>query len=453
MKPGRFYLIIFGVFIGLVLMVFLLWLLAPIVFSWSISSPISISGAIGSYGPVQIRFPVKMDPLSVESRFTTIPETSGRFKWVKNDLFFFPDMPFDTGRNLRIELVGVLRTLNGIELKVNRQWIVKVRENRIIYLANPNSAPEIYISSKDGFEKIPLTSTGGAVKSFTVSLEGTQVIYSVKNKEGGADLWLLNIHDRTSKLTLACGIDQCTDPEWSNLSSLLVYHRWRAKSVQPLTYNPPQLWILDLKTGETEELFPAESVNPRQTSWSPSGDMLAVSDLRNQGIRLLDFSTKREYFIQAREGWIGNWTTDGKYLFFSRNGSTESTPGSSVARIQIESKEVSLVVDGENEQVEFGVPAVIPDGKWIAIGSRLPGRGSAKQIWLYGQNGEKQMEVTSDPVYTYANIHWDSGGKYIVAQRFHLGSSRNTPQIIVWNREENSFTIIADDGAMPKWIP
>jgi hypothetical protein len=453
MTTRSFFLLVLGFLGGLLILLGGVILIDHFYESAPYSSSSAKIGEIGANGPVQIEFSGEMERASIEGRFSTTPDYPGRFEWNGKTLQFFPHLPFKPGTELEYRILSGGKRIDGAEIRHETQWKVTIRENRIIFLKGINQSPQLWVSTPSGSVKSQLTSTDKAVQSFSVSLTGDKVVFSAKNEEGGSDLWLVGVDQKIEEKILSCGTDLCADPAWNSTKNRITYLRWRAKTAQPLVYSPAQVWLIDMDTRDTEELYPGVRMNVHQLTWSPGGRFLAVYDNLVQGIRLFDFHEKKEFFIPAAEGMIGNWSLEEKSLIFTKVQAPNSSAVAAIYRLFLESKEVIPVIEDERDLVEYGVPALNVDGKTVAVSLRLTGGAPTKQIWLIDSLGKKRIPVSNDPLLTYANLQWDSNGNQLVAQRKNISSSRSTPEIVVWERSTGRMVVIAEDAALPAWLP
>jgi Tol biopolymer transport system component len=60
-----------------------------------------------------------------------------------------------------------------------------------------------------------LTDSDGRVVDFAVSVDGRQIAYSLRNEEGGSDLYRMDSDGGGQARLIACGKDLCQQLAWS----------------------------------------------------------------------------------------------------------------------------------------------------------------------------------------------------------------------------------------------
>ena len=82
---------------------------------------------------------------------------------------------------------------------------------------------------------------------------------------------------------------------------------------------------------------------------------------------------------------------------------------------------------------------------WIATAIRPLSGSSSKQIVLLSLNSSNQIVVTNAQKYTYSAFSWDPSGEDLLFQRYELGTSSAQPEIGVWNINDRSEIILAEN--------
>jgi hypothetical protein len=61
--------------------------------------------------------------------------------------------------------------------------------------------------------------------------------------------------------------------------------------------------------------------------------------------------------------------------------------------------------------------------------------------------------ITNDVLYNFANYHWDPASELLVLQRYEMGSSAASPDIMLWRLSTEQLELLAEGGHSPNWLP
>ncbi|MEN4041201.1 MAG: hypothetical protein ROW39_02565 [Anaerolineaceae bacterium] len=68
-------------------------------------------------------------------------------------------------------------------------------------------------------------------------------------------------------------------------------------------------------------------------------------------------------------------------------------------------------------------------------------------------DGSDPFAVTSDLTYTNTAYRWHPAGEMLVFQRLKLASAQQTPEVVVWHRRTETFTVLGKDAGFANWLP
>ena len=86
---------------------------------------------IGIYGPVGLQFDQPMDQTSVENHIAFSPRVSGRFEWVENTVWFYPDEPLDAAQGLTLSFSPGAKSADGQTLNSSMERNVSIRPMQV----------------------------------------------------------------------------------------------------------------------------------------------------------------------------------------------------------------------------------------------------------------------------------------------------------------------------------
>ncbi|MGA9397698.1 MAG: hypothetical protein WBV22_05485 [Anaerolineaceae bacterium] len=200
-----------------------------------------------------------------------------------------------------------------------------------------------------------------------------------------------------------------------------------------LAYNGDTgLTIVDLVTG-TASLIPGQF--GRELHWSPDGSRIAtinpggafgifVSGIDGVGLtQLTDLGTES----------IAGWSTDGTEIYYAIPAGTDGFLLRKVAVSNGVSEDLFVL---ENSSRKAPMPALSPDGKWIAYRA-----SDNSSVYLISSDGGPARLLLSDPGMAVNGIAWEQGGHL-------LGVSVMTSEY-----PEGEMLLIAIDGCETYRLP
>jgi hypothetical protein len=185
---------------------------------------------------------------------------------------------------------------------------------------------------------------------------------------------------------------------------------------QWLAYSDPSgLEIVNLASGE-KSLLPG--IQSRDLHWSPDGSQIAyVTGGDENGIFVFsrqDESNKHQLSNLGYES-IAGWSPDGKLLYYAIPGASQD--GFSLRVVDVATGETRDLFTLKDSSLKLPMPALSPDGTWIAYRGR--DGVSLYLIKIDGTQGHLIAQLPS-PSYPISGLAWAPGGKL-------LGISTYTP--------------------------
>ncbi len=408
------------------------------------------AGQIGVYGPVGLQFSQPMDRTSVESHITITPKTPGRFEWVENTVWFFPEMPLDQVQGITLSLRAGAKSAEGESLNKSMDSSFTIRKPEILYLVLDQSGGDLWRWNATTQTSTALTDTGGAVIDFAPNRTGERIVYAAENAEGGSDLWVVDRKGEESTLLLDCGPDHCSQPVWSQDSAQIAYAR-QVRSASTSLLQPSQIWMVSLDPVATSAL--SEDANGHSPSFSPNGQWLGFYDTAQSAIRVLGLETSQEILIPTSMEEMGDWSPDGRSLLFIDLIPSALEPEVGLYIADLKNSTVQRALEGESDGTSFSQPRYSPDAEWVAVSLRAVNDTAAKALWVLNLNGKDINLIANEPAKTYSAYHWNPSGYQLVYQSLDTSSANFRSQIWLWQWGKDESQLIVENGARPVWLP
>ncbi len=416
---------------------------------------------VGAYGPLELSFSEPMQISSVEESltFTSLDGTTagaspvkGRFVWQGSSAWFYPVQPLQPGAAYRLRVGAQALSRSGRALAAIQEWDVQVRQPQIVYLGNVD-APDLWRVSVDGKDPQQLTFTGGKVYDFAVSPDGNQIAYAARNDQQGIDLWEIDREGGTPRLLLPCAADWCINPAYEPRGDQLSYSRRKASGISGAEPGLPRVWLLDLNSLSTDELIEPPGVAGADPRWSPDGQYLSFYDPASHGIRVYNLQSQQDFLLPSSLGTSGSWSPDGRLLLYVQLDTAADAPFGTAYAVEVSTQQTKMILNQDSVIVDDDQPVMAPNGIWVAVARLQDGGAPGEQLWRMQIDGSQAHPVHADGIFSYGQYTWGPGSSLLLFQRFALGESQNRPQVALWRVDSDEMVLLAEDAALPRWLP
>jgi Tol biopolymer transport system component len=411
-------------------------------------------GEISPYETLILNFSQPVQANDAENQLQLQPSTAGKLEWQDDrTAWFIPTEPFQG--QLTARLVPGPLGADGTWLRREVSWQMTVRQPRIVYLNYGEPQNELLSVAAEGGAPIQLTSTGGRVFDFSVSLAGDEIAYSVMNEQQGIDLWVVQRNGANPRKALDCGAGRCTNPAWSADGRLLAYNLEAAGITPNSSPGAPRPRIFDLSTGENRPVFSDPQTIGSGISWSPDGNWLASYDGIGSLIRVVNLKSGQQVTLSSNYGTTGAWSPDSRYFLYANVVSgINNLPKTILYRADFQTGETGIFLgQASDDEVDYAyrLPAWSPTGSKIAIAMRVDPGKPAQQIWLISPDILSGPVIAREPNYGYDFYQWDPWGTRLVIQQVKLGTTYY-PEIAVWHSQQG-LRVVAGNAMFPAWLP
>ena len=335
------------------------------------------------------------------------------------------------------------------------------RDDRLIYLWPANRPADLYILDPQSGAVDRLTNLAG-VLDYCVNQDGTEIFFSARNNQGGSDIFKIDSADTTPLLAeevkidivVDCGTSLCQAPALSADGQYLAYER-----ITPVSEGNPtlsQIVLLSLES-ENSQVIGDQDHNLQGPAWSSQGTLLFY-DLDQQSFMVYNQPSGSLVGLKNQTGEAGSWAPDGKSyvtpeIFYVGD---PAQPFASSHLLLYNISDGSIARDlTVAEDLEDASPAVSPDGRTIVFARRHidPARWTpGRQIWTMGIAGDRQTQVTDEPLYHHYDFMWSSDGDQIAYMRSNQASLDELPELWLSDIDGSNAVQLVIGGYAPKWI-
>jgi Tol biopolymer transport system component len=433
-------------------------------------SPMAETGDVSATTRIAITFTRPMDRASVRSHLTIDPQVAGTYAWEDNTLAFRPSVHWPQGAQVEVRLLSGARSARGLPLLTDQEWTFTVGAPRVVYLWPAQGPADLYARTVDQAETTRLTETDHGVYDYTVSGDGSILVYSSQRLDGGTDLRRLDLASGEDRLLYACPQgSRCRAPALTANGDRLAFEQFelRQGGAGEWLSGPTRVWMVDGAAGQAADPIGPEDHITASPSWSPQG-WLAYYDSTLKAISVIDPAADESGaalgFLANELGDIGSWSPDGRYLlfpeiifpaeadsgegqiaFYSHLFRTDLVTG---ARVDLSAVRAGMVEDAS--------PAYSPDGVWVAFARRSldPGRWTlGRQVWVMRQDGTGLRNLTAEPSFNHSALSWSPDSTWLVYMRFNQSDLTQSAEIWVIQADGENAHRLAQGGYLPRWIP
>ena len=433
------------------------------------------STMVPSTAPIRIEFNQPMDKISVETRIRIEPVSSGRFEWQGNTLSFVPDEPWPQGEIVILHLAAGARSSYFLPILRGKSWSFEIGVPRVLYLDPSRGESFLRIRTPDLDETTVLTELSTEILDFTVSTDGTMVVYSALREDAGTDLYVIDLVSNDERLVLECPSPRrCHNPRLSPKTDWVIFEQVELQAGvggKWLT-GLPQVFLLNLAEGSQVIQVGKGEHTSSDPSWSSLG-FLSYYDGTTQEIMITDLTIptaqKELGRVPSALEVVGNWSPDGEFLLFPNVVILEETfekydsTGdefplfySHIFRLSLSSGFVTDLSGPDFGLVEDASPTYSPDGLWIAFTRKYlegyrwtPGR----QLWLMRSDGTQARQITQDSQFNHFSISWSPDSTRIAFVRADQDDLASPPAIWLFDLVSDELRFLQSGGYHPQWLP
>ncbi len=418
-------------------------------------------GLASSQSVIQVTFDEPIDPESVVGKLRLEPETEGILSAAGNQLQWQPRVALQQGQTYTVHLAEGVRAQSGRLLLQAYTWEFRVRAPQVVFMAPvDNPVQNLFLIDPNIPQAAPqqITFSELGVLSYDVLPDGSRIVYSELGEMRTAHLRVYDLRTNSTLTLLECPTAACTTPAWRPDGSMVAFERSDLNLDTGTGPGAPRIWLVDTNTGIPRPLFADNQRLGYSPRWSPDGALLASYDANIGGIVLFDFENNRERLIRTPQGEVGQFSPDGRWLFFPKiiqlAGTTRYVAHFVLVDVQSELLvQRDLIPDSDpNNDVEL---AWLPDSRRLIATRRPPEITTMQgaQLHLLDLETGAATPLVTDPDYSSGQVTVSPNGEQLAFQRFALGQSGARPQIWLYDLKTGDLRLLANNATLPRWLP
>lgn len=394
-------------------------------------------------------------PMAAPAEFilSLTPPVSGTTSWEGNLFTFRPAELLRSNTTYQVTIPAGLVSESGRLLLHPISWQFQTGQPRVIYMGwNDQDHNQLFIVSLDSRETVAITPAESDVLDYGVSVDGSQIAYSVFREDGGSDLWRVAASGSTSPtLLLSCPGAACSGAVWFPGGGRLLYERRNLPGPGGVP-GAPRLWWLEVANGQTAPLVEDSQWLGRAASFSADGQWLAYVAPLAQQVQAYQLETGQTFNLRSYTGERPVWSPQDNFFL-----TTDVFAGEQSYNIQLFRVDVTTGITVSLSSTEAGIndsaAAWSPDGQWIALERKVGQQTRGKQLWLMRPDGSEARPLTNDADVNYGMPAWSPDGRYLVFQRYALTEAWADPAIWLFDTETSEMKELAPAGLQSGWLP
>ena len=311
---------------------------------------------------------------------------------------------------------------------------------------------QLYLIPATGGEVRQITNGKTGVWNYSVSPDGTRLIYSAPDNGIGSELWLWQSKMSAPEKILSCPEESCSDVLWSPNTAQILYSRLEFGDDQAYL-GIPSLWWLDLESLETQPLFQDTQLPGYNPRWSFDGNWLSYTSASPQEIQIYNIQKGERQSLPTEIGSAAVWSPNAPQFLLADIQQLGDIYLSKISLYTLADSHLTPLPSAEN--FDDNNPAWSPDGEWISFSRAewASGRApSGDQLWISHADGSDAHPLTDDTETTHATASWSADGRYLLYRAYAVKNTDAPSQIRILDLESGEIIQVAAPGENPSWF-
>jgi hypothetical protein len=319
----------------------------------------------------------------------------------------------------------------------------------LIYLNEPGSGQEKLIRSNLKGKQNILLEDFGSLLEMSPSPDGKWLGMITEAKDGTEAVQIFSMDQNKFQQSYSCKSALCNALFWQADSGVVYFHLSNSSDGN----STHQIFSLDVKNGQTIPLSFKEGVIPLTFSLSPESRYQAVYDDARKGFSILDDGQNELVLIQSQDASAVLWQSNPARVSVITSENLDKIPVSHIVEVNLETLTSRYMKDASIENMDYRTLIQHPKEDTLIFGCRPVLRTLSRQICSASLKEFVVEQRTDFPSRNHAAAVISPDGQYLAYQTLNPASSSAKPAVWVMDWATGNSTLLAENAAMPQWIP
>ena len=317
----------------------------------------------------------------------------------------------------------------------------------LVYLDQPGSQNESLVEYHQDGSKITLLSDFGTLLEYRPSPNGRWLAL-ITQKDGMMQVHQYDVKNRKYSLAYDCGDAACSALSWAADSTGIYFS---VAQGTPVTAH--EILSVDIGSDEITSLTFKAGLQPAYFSQSADGHYQVVYDTVQKGYYVLENWQKELVLVLSQDPAPVLWLDNPQRVVMVATENRIQIPVSKIAEVDLSTLQIRYVQDKATANMDYNNLIEQPQDHSLVFGCRPVLRTMSRQICTANQTEFIVTSVTDAQNRNHAGLVFSTDGAWLAYQTYDMTSSDTKPQVWVMGWENKSSILVADDAAMPQWIP
>ena len=311
---------------------------------------------------------------------------------------------------------------------------------------------QLYLVSATGGKAEQITNGDMGVWNYSVSPDGSSLIYSIPDGKTGSELWFWESEMPAPERILSCPKESCSDALWSPTSNQILYSRLDFGDEQAYL-GIPSLWWLDLESKETQPLFQDSQLPGYNPRWSFDGRWLSYTSASPREIQIYNLESGERQSLPTEIGSAAIWSPNTERFLLADLQFIGDMYLSKISLYDVADGALTALPSEEN--FDDNNPTWSLDGEWITFARgewTLERASSGDQLWISRVDGRDARPLTDDADTAHGPAAWSADGRYLLYRAYSVNNTDSPSQIHIFDIKTGETIQVAAPGESPSWF-
>jgi hypothetical protein len=322
----------------------------------------------------------------------------------------------------------------------------------LAYLSQPGSGEaRLMLTNLEGREEVLLEGVGSLLE-MKVSTDGKWLALITEARGNGQSVQLFSIKKGEVLHSYPCGSASCNALFWQADSQIVYFHQ--AAHPEPGAREfQHRIYAMGVKDGQATPLSFKEGIQPLSFSLSPDGRYQAVYDAGKRGYYILKDQDVELLLILSEDPAAVIWQQHPTRLVVITSEQMVKIPVTHLIEVNLETLVRRYVLDPDTEHMDYSNLIYDERQDTLIFGCRPVLRTLSRQICIAAQQDFVVEQLTDLQSRNHTGIVLSPDGNWLAYQTLDLTASTSKPQVWLLDRQAGRSILLAENAAMPQWIP